>query len=214
MDLLNPLGLDPTALLVWGAVAHAIADWPLQTDRMANCKMLRRSRWGSHKDARRLTDAEVKAQRDAGNTIIVTGHGNTYSDLPTRWWDRHPAAYAHAGVHLVFLLPVFGLLAVAIALIHLVIDTRTPLVWWSKLIGQTQPANLRALAAGMGIGGQVEEAHVGSDGIRVIGRVRLDSINQQTVPVFDIGTLVRMNVDQVVHLAVLAAFALITGALT
>lgn len=193
MDLLNPFGLDATGLMVWGSVAHAIADWPLQTDWMS-----------AHKAARRR-----RPHPNPGPDLY-----DKSATVPGPWWDRHPAAYTHAGVHLVFLLPVFGLLAVAIALVHLVIDTRTPVAWWSRLVRQTQPSGQQALAAGMGVGGQVEDAHVGEDGIRIIGRVRLDSVSASAIPVVDVGMLVRFNVDQVFHLAVLAAAALAMGVMS
>lgn len=35
---MNPFGLDASGLLVWGIVAHLIADWPLQNDWMASNK--------------------------------------------------------------------------------------------------------------------------------------------------------------------------------
>lgn len=55
----------------------------------------------------------------------------------------HPAAYVHSGIHLLGLLVIFPLwIALLIALTHLLIDTRKPLVWWRKLIRQTtDPAN-------------------------------------------------------------------------
>lgn len=56
-----------------------------------------------------------------------------------RWYIRHPSAYVHAGIHGILLAVVFGWPALFLAIIHLIIDTRTPLVWWSKLVKQTQP---------------------------------------------------------------------------
>jgi hypothetical protein len=35
---LNPFGLDATGLMVWGLVAHLVADWLLQNDAMATRK--------------------------------------------------------------------------------------------------------------------------------------------------------------------------------
>lgn len=136
MVAVNPFELDATALMVWGLVAHLIADWLGQNEWMATKKMLRRERWGSHRDARVLSEEEVGAQTGA---VRVTAYGNTWGPLPTRWWDRHPAAYVHAGIHGLVLALVFGWVAVPLALAHLVIDTRTPVAWWSRLIRQTQP---------------------------------------------------------------------------
>ena len=51
---------------------------------------------------------------------------------------RNPAAYVHAGLHTAGLLLVFPpLAAVALGVTHLLIDTRKPLEWWSRVIGQT-----------------------------------------------------------------------------
>ncbi len=51
---------------------------------------------------------------------------------------RHPAGYVHAGLHGVGLLLVFPpLAALALAVVHLLIDTRKPLELWSRVIGQT-----------------------------------------------------------------------------
>lgn len=56
---------------------------------------------------------------------------------------RHPAAWVHSGTHLLCFLPVFGWRGAALlALSHVLIDTRKPLMWWRRLIGQTNdPAN-------------------------------------------------------------------------
>lgn len=51
---------------------------------------------------------------------------------------RHPAAYVHWGIHLVGLVFIFPVIpAIIIALIHLLIDTRVPLVWWRRVFRQT-----------------------------------------------------------------------------
>lgn len=55
------------------------------------------------------------------------------------WWDRHPSAYVHSGVHAVALAPTFGVIALPLGIAHLLIDLRTPVSAWSRLIGQTQP---------------------------------------------------------------------------
>lgn len=51
---------------------------------------------------------------------------------------RHPAGYVHAGLHGLVLLLVFPpLAALALAVAHLLIDTRKPLEWWAKVMTQT-----------------------------------------------------------------------------
>lgn len=97
---------------------------------------------------------------------------------------RHPAAYVHSGIHaLGFLLvfPWYGALALGAS--HLLIDTRKPVEWWSKLIGQTQPKG--------GITGWGER-----EGDRI-----------QTAPYYDLGLEVRIWVDQVFHVAAIALMA-------
>jgi hypothetical protein len=108
----NPWGLSATGLMVWGLVAHLIADWPLQSDWMAQNKMKRRER---------------RTTRDG------------YHGVSTSWWDRHPAAYVHAGIHGLALAPVFGWPAAVLALAHLLIDTRRPVAWFSRIMRQTAP---------------------------------------------------------------------------
>ena len=50
---------------------------------------------------------------------------------------RHPAGYIHAGSHGLGLLLVFPpLAALALAVVHLLIDTRKPLQWWAKVMSQ------------------------------------------------------------------------------
>ncbi len=115
--MINPWDLTPSELLIWGIVAHLIADWLLQNEWMAVNKMKRRER---------------------------TKYSIFKSDgpLPTPWYDRHPAAYVHSGIHLLFLIPVFGLLpAIMLAVTHLIIDCRTFVAWYSEeVIQQTQPS--------------------------------------------------------------------------
>lgn len=48
---------------------------------------------------------------------------------------RHPAAWAHSGIHtllLWFVLPWH--LAVLVGITHLLIDTRKPLIWWMQVV--------------------------------------------------------------------------------
>lgn len=112
--MFNPFHLQVTELLVWGIVIHLICDWLLQNEWMALNKMKRMQRH----------------RRDKS-----TGQKETF----TRWWDRHPAAYVHSGIHLLGFLPLLGLGAVFVAATHLIIDCRWVVAKWSSLIGQTQP---------------------------------------------------------------------------
>jgi len=165
----NPWHLTASELLVWGIVLHLIADWPLQNDWMAKNKMLQRRRWDEK-----------------------------WGKKPKRlwWWDRHPAAYVHAGIHCIFLALIFGWVAIPLAIVHLIIDCRWPIVWWStKVIKQTQPGNLYALAGQDPLGD-----HEATDEVRVL----VDS-----VPLYDVGTEVRFWTDQVSHIACIAVAALL-----
>jgi hypothetical protein len=50
----------------------------------------------------------------------------------------HPASWVHSGIHFVGLLLIFQWwVALIIAVTHLLIDTRVPLVWWRKFYRQT-----------------------------------------------------------------------------
>jgi hypothetical protein len=51
----------------------------------------------------------------------------------------HPASWVHSGIHLLGLLFIFPAwwMAVLIAITHILIDTRVPLVWWRKFYRQT-----------------------------------------------------------------------------
>ena len=141
--------LDATGLLVWGAVVHFVCDWLLQNEWMALNKMKRRA-------AHRFYD---------GGGYAAPGEADP-------WWDRHPAAYVHSGIHAAGALLVFPWpAALTVGVAHLLIDTRKPVVWWSKLIRQTQPS-------GQG---------------------------------FDIGADVRIWVDQVWHVGILALVALVVA---
>jgi hypothetical protein len=56
---------------------------------------------------------------------------------------RHPAGYVHAashGVGLLLLLPIWA--AVLIAIIHFLIDLRSPLTWWKKVFRQTREGDI------------------------------------------------------------------------
>jgi hypothetical protein len=135
---MNPFGLTATGLMVWGLVAHLIADWPLQNDWMANNKANLRS----------------------------------------------SAGYVHAGIHGLALALVFGWVAAPLAVAHLLIDTRKPVVWWSRLIGQTQPTGEQAVTWN----------------------------EPKPLVVVDIGTEVRFWTDQVFHIVCIAIAALLVVA--
>lgn len=188
---MNPWALDATGLLVWGLVAHAVADWVLQNDWMASNKA---RRWPSK---RRL------------NVIL-----------------RHPAAYAHAGIHMALLAFVFGWVAAPLALVHLVIDTRAPVEWLSRLIRQTQPRGFVAVEAYAAdperrpysfefdeVTWAIRQHCEGAKPTSTEVQENLDRLMQDmrewTCPVFDIGTAVRLQVDQVWHVACIALAALV-----
>jgi hypothetical protein len=151
--------------MVWGLVAHLVADSPLQNDWMANNKAKRDDAWEGH--------------------------------WPGGWYYRHPAAYVHAGIHGVALALVFGWVALPLAVVHLVIDTRAPVVWWSRLIGQTQPGDAAPTF-------DIRKPRRGGDPGRYLGEI---------VPkgCYDVGTEVRFWTDQVFHIACIAVAALVVS---
>lgn len=166
---MNPLDLSATALLIWGIAIHAIADIPLQNDWMAKNKMMRRLK------LRTRPSDQAKP------------NGNSYhKEETTSWWDRHPAAYVHAGIHGLCLAVIFGWAAIPIAFVHLLIDTRKPVEWWGKLIRQTQPA----------------ERYLTFPADR--GHAALTYF-----PLWDAGVTVRLMLDQVFHLMCIMAAALL-----
>lgn len=126
--------------------------------------------------------------------------------MPDRWWDRHPAAYVHAGIHAVALTFVFGLASLPLAVAHLLIDTRVPVAWWSRVTRQTQPkvpvTTVQHPTLGFTPGGPFSDQ-------RATVLVRGPG-----APVVDLGLLVRMANDQVWHVATIAIGALVVGALT
>jgi hypothetical protein len=51
---------------------------------------------------------------------------------------RHEASWIHSAIHFVGLLLVFpSWMALCIAVVHLLIDTRVPLLWWRRVFRQT-----------------------------------------------------------------------------
>jgi hypothetical protein len=103
---------------------------------------------------------------------------------------RHPAGWVHASMHgaaqlLVF--PWWGALAIGVT--HLLIDTRVPVAWWSRLIRQTQPEGRNVHLAGPSRPGATPPVR----------------------PLWDIGADVRIWADQVWHIAVVALVALLAA---
>lgn len=203
---MNLWDLDATGLMVWGLVVHLVADWMLQSDWMATNKARRRPRKPLPEP---LGLSEVPRAEYA-------------------WYDRHPAAYVHAGIHGVLLALVFGWVALPLALVHLVIDTRTPVVWWSRLIRQTQPWMRKAVEAWAADPEcrpySMDFDDLGSDVVRMKVKTReptsaerldmlMRDMREWTCPVLDLGTVVRLWVDQVFHVATIAVAALVVGAL-
>lgn len=89
--------MSATDYLVWGVVAHIVADWLLQNDWMAVNKP-------------QLT--------------------------------KSLAGWVHGGIHFVCLSCVFPVLtALVLALVHIWIDTRTPLVFLRSRLGQGKEGN-------------------------------------------------------------------------
>jgi hypothetical protein len=141
-------------LLIWGIVAHLIADWPLQNDWMARNK----------------------------------------ASL------RHPAGYVHAGIHGLLLALVFGWAAAPLAVAHLLIDTRVPVVCWSRLVRQTQPADAPHFLVWYPLVQRHEIEHA-------------DSAPRGAPMLVDVGTEVRFWTDQVFHIACLAVASRMTARL-
>jgi len=93
----TPLLLFAVPFLVWGLVAHLVADWLFQ---------------------------------------------NTWQAQYKRDW-RHPAAWVHSGIHTFLYLFIFPwYVAIALGVIHMMIDTRKPLLWWEKYVKQTHDGEI------------------------------------------------------------------------
>lgn len=95
------------------------------------------------------------------------------------------AGYVHAGIHGVLLALIFGWAAIFLAAAHLLIDTRIPVIWWSKLIRQTPP---------MGTLLVTED---------------LEGEDERLVFMYDLGLEVRIWTDQVFHITTIALAALL-----
>lgn len=131
------------------------------------------------------------------------------SALHTRWWDRHPSAYAHAGIHFAVQLLVFPVwAALLIGVAHFFIDLRWPVEWWSKLIRQTQPEDTKQLLL-------QEHRNQGIAGVSEHGEFPMPPPTRTYryfgSPLLDIGAEVRIWVDQVIHFLVIAFAALLVG---
>lgn len=167
---MNPWDLSASELLTWGILLHLIADWPLQNDWMANNKMKRR--------ARRIdTDRDVRVRWP-------------------RWWDRHTAAYIHAGIHGLLLMLIFGWVATPLAIVHLIIDTRWPVIRWSQFIKQTQPR------LPLWPEKDVDENNRNAYFLFNVGK---------GAPMMDMGMEVRIWTDQVFHMTCIVIAALLVG---
>lgn len=220
---MDPFGLSATGLVVWGIVAHLVADWPLQNEWMATNKTKRarkitkpfRLRWG------RTRRVEIEGE------LVWPGTWVAY----VLW--RHPAAYVHAGIHGLFLAPVFGWPAAVIAAVYLVIDTRAPLALWARFYRQTMPAGRVAVEA-WAADPENRPYDMDFDNVAIktrfrvpassmvadyteqrirdlqdeLGRLKRD-MTRWTTPVYDMGTEVRLWTDQVAHIAVIAIAALV-----
>lgn len=97
----------------------------------------------------------------------------------------HPAGYIHATIQGLCLAVIFGWAAIPLAVVHLLIDFRKPVAWWSRLMRQTQPAN----------------------------RIYFQRWNAVTpteeIPLYDMGNEVRIWTDQVFHITCVAIAALL-----
>jgi hypothetical protein len=57
---------------------------------------------------------------------------------------RHPAAWVHASIHGVLLGLVLGWLGgLVLGLVHIVVDTRGPQNWWSRVFRQTAAGEMK-----------------------------------------------------------------------
>jgi hypothetical protein len=93
----------------------------------------------------------------------------------------HPAAWVHAGIHGILFALIFGWVAFPLTIAHLLIDTRKPVVWWARFIRQTPSTVFMVTNPNTG------------------GRVAL----------MDMGTMVRIWVDQVFHIFCVGIAALL-----
>lgn len=116
---------------------------------------------------------------------------------------RHPAGYVHAGIHGCFLAVIFGWVAIPIAISHLLIDTRKPVVWWSRLVGQSQPKPPMWTRSG-GIDPSWDASVFAQE-------VYMVTDAGQGAPLMDVGMEVRFWTDQVFHIMMIAIAALLVS---
>lgn len=219
---MNPFGLDTNLLLLLSLVAHVIGDFLLQSHWIAVNKATRGG-WRLPRRRKRRPDPIPLAPDASPTEVLSTNVANLIASQPEptatmpvftvrklRWWNRHPAAYLHAGIHGILLAPVLGWPAAAVAVTHLLIDTRTPVVWWGRLMRQTPPTGNQYIPA----------SAVKTNPAASVGRLRRDGLEDlkrdmraSAAPVFDMGTLVRMMNDQAMHVVTLAAAAILIGGL-
>lgn len=153
--------------------------------------------------------------------------------MPWTWSAKGLApAFAHGLIHTVAAMLVFGFWpGYMIGVIHIGIDTRIPVAWWSRLIRQTQPRGDAFISAdavdpnapySMDFDSVAYNVrHNPTDpGLPTIDAVKQLDADRQGLekrllhaarPAYDIGTEVRFWTDQVFHIAVLAIAALIVG---
>ena len=95
------------------------------------------------------------------------------------------AGYVHASIHGLLLAIIFGWAAIFLAVVHLLIDTRRPVIWWSKLVKQTPPQGT------------------------LLETENLEGEDNRLVFLYDMGLEVRIWTDQVFHIFTLAVAALV-----
>jgi len=104
-----------TKLFVWSFVLHWLCDWILQSDWIA---------------ANKVGFVMIPLSKPAKGDW-------KYLTIP------HKAAWVHAGIHLLGLLLIFPWwMALIVAAIHLLIDTRIPLRWWQNFYKQTTTGDI------------------------------------------------------------------------
>lgn len=109
-----------TPLLVWGIVIHLVIDWLFQNHWMAENK-----------------------HRFVGPRDYLCFMGPAPEGMGPLFLLPHPAAFVHAGLHFLGLLLIFPwYVALVVAVLHLLIDTRRPLAWWRYFFRQTQQGDV------------------------------------------------------------------------
>lgn len=91
---MNPFDLDATGLMVWGLVAHLLADWPLQNDWMANNKATSLKANAVHAGIHTALLALV-----FGWPAVLLGiaHGLIDTRKPVVWWSQFMRQTQSAG---------------------------------------------------------------------------------------------------------------------